>query len=59
MVKTGGSVALAFLGGFSSAFAFGLALFDREPFAAACGLVMSAYCAAEFMLRCDDCAGIE
>ena len=49
---TGGvSLALAFIGGLSSASALCLALLNCEPFAAACGLAMTTYCAAEFMVR--------
>ncbi|MBD5656756.1 MAG: hypothetical protein IAI50_16475 [Candidatus Eremiobacteraeota bacterium] len=50
-VTAGSSLALAFTGGLSSALALGLALLDCEPFAAACGIVMTTYCAAEFIMR--------
>jgi hypothetical protein len=52
-MTAGCNLALAFIGGLSGASALCLALLDCEPFAAACGLAMTTYCAAEFMVRSD------
>jgi hypothetical protein len=52
-MTAGCNLALAFIGGLCSAFALCLALLDCEAFAAACGLAMTTYCAAEFMMRSD------